>query len=333
MRTRIFATAATTVGLALAAPAVAGAAVVTVTGDGLNPTPLSPGVTPTIKNMELGIGVAVAGSEAAGYTIRALAPDAAPVGTHSDWCWNIPISDALQYRGNGTYRLAVQEYTDINCTKPGRLLSYSWVVAAGVSIAQPQNVLPTRRPNSFVTNVQQLDFLGNKGADGYEVRYARRGAIGPDGGIAGASSPGIVNGNKVDLRLDRPGTYTVVARAMRGVFSSPWSAPIHVTMVAPFDLETTSFPDSRGPRYRVRGVIREKSARGKVTVSLAKGRHGKRFHRLGRAKIRKHGVFSLRFRIRKVGVYRLRYSYRGSKTVLPGRATETIRIRRHRFFT
>ena len=105
-----------------------------------------------------------------------------------------------------------------------------------------------------------------------------------------------------------------------------------VTTVAPFDLERTSFPDARGPSYKVRGQIRERGARGKVTVSIAKGRKKGKFHRIGKAKINSKGRFTKRFKVRKTGTYRLRYSYKGSSLVAAGRATEAIKIRRRLFF-
>ena len=135
-----------------------------------------------------------------------------------------------------------------------------------------------------------------------------------------------------DFRFDKPGRWVIVARVKGGNFFTPWSAPVFVNAIAPFDLERTSFPDARGPSYKVRGQIRERAARGKVTVSIAKGRKKGSFRRLGSAKINSKGRFSKRFKVRKTGVYRLRYSYRGSALVAAGRATEPIRIRRRIFF-
>ena len=55
-----------------------------------------------------------------------------------------------------------------------------------------------------------------------------------------------------------------------------------------------------------------------MTVAAAKGKNGKRFRTLGKAKVNSKGVFKLRFTIRKRGTYRLRYSFAGSATVARG---------------
>ena len=59
------------------------------------------------------------------------------------------------------------------------------------------------------------------------------------------------------------------------------------------------------------------AAGGRVTVAAAKGKNGKRFRTLGKAKINSKGVFKLRFRLAR-GTYRMRYSFKGSSTVARG---------------
>ena len=105
-----------------------------------------------------------------------------------------------------------------------------------------------------------------------------------------------------------------------------------VNAIAPFDLERTSFPDSRGPSYKVRGQVRERVARGKVTISIARGKKKGKFRTIGKAKINSKGRFSKRFTVRRTGVYRLRYTYKGSSVVAGGRVTEQVRIRKRVFF-
>ena len=99
---------------------------------------------------------------------------------------------------------------------------------------------------------------------------------------------------------------------------------MNVNAIAPFDLERTSFPDSRGPSYKVRGQVRERAARGKVTVSIARGKKKGKFRKIGKAKINSKGRFTKRFTVHKTGVYRLRYTYKGSSLVAGGRVTEQI---------
>ena len=76
--------------------------------------------------------------------------------------------------------------------------------------------------------------------------------------------------------------------------------------MAPFDLSSVSFPDSRGPSYQLRGIVREKAIAGsRVTVAAAKGKKGKRFRTLGKGKVNSEGVFKVRFRLSR-GTYRIR---------------------------
>jgi hypothetical protein len=107
---------------------------------------------------------------------------------------------------------------------------------------------------------------------------------------------------------------------------------VTVSVVAPFDLERVSFPDSRGPSYKLRGQVRERVARGKVTISIARGKKKGKFHRIGKAKINSKGRFTKRFTVRRTGTYRLRYTYKGSSLVAGGRVTEQVRISRRVFF-
>ena len=81
-------------------------------------------------------------------------------------------------------------------------------------------------------------------------------------------------------------------------FFSRWSAPTVVNAIAPFDLASVKFPDDKGPSYKLKAQIREHSARGKVTIYLAKGKKKGKFHQLGKAKINKKGRFTKRFTVR-----------------------------------
>ena len=99
---------------------------------------------------------------------------------------------------------------------------------------------------------------------------------------------------------------------------------------APFDfLSTPSFPDGRGDSYKLRGIVREKAARGsKVRISLARGAKGGKFHSIGKAKIRKGGKITKRFTIRNPGKYRLKYKFKGNAKVLPGAYVQSFTITR-----
>lgn len=91
-----------------------------------------------------------------------------------------------------------------------------------------------------------------------------------------------------------------------------------------------TFPDSRGPSYQLRGQIRERSARGFVSIAIAPGRKGK-LRPLGRARVRRNGVFVKRFTVRQPGVYRIRYRFAASPTTAKGQVVKRIRISRRLF--
>lgn len=171
----------------------------------------------------------------------------------------------------------------------------------------------------------------NPGALTEEIRYADGGVLGADGAISGPSQQAFVDSvsGAVRLRLDAPGDYVMVARAQ--AFSqvfTPWSAPIRFHAVAPFDFQgSPTFPDSRGPRYKLRVQLRERSARGKVKIKLARGNKG-RFFSVGKAKINRKGVFKKKFTLRRTGRYRIRYIFKGSATTAPGTVTQKVTIRR-----
>jgi hypothetical protein len=332
---RTMAAAIATTAAAMLAPGVAQAATVTVKGDDGNPLPIAPGAPPTIRNLDLDVGI-VKGVDATRFTVAAAAPDGVPLISDATYCWSLgDLGRDLDYRGNGTYTVVVTEYTGTTpcTTAPLRQTTYQFAVAAGVAIGQPPGPVLIRQKNSVVSNVIELDFAPNPGAFGYDIQYARGGVIGPDGAISGPSASAFVDSatGKVQLRLTEPGNYTMVARANRGAFNTPWSPAIVVRAQAPFDLSRTEFPDDRGPTYSVRGTLGTKGMRGRIKVAIAPGRRGGKFRSLGNAKIRSNGTFTKRFVVRRLGHYRLRYSWKGGALVQKGSVTEGIRIRRRIF--
>lgn len=317
---------------ALAAPTV------TATGDDGNPVPLSTATTVGLRNMDVAADVTVpAETGASSYRTQVvdqagtLASDASPC---RDTEFGSTWTNYANYRGNGTYSVIVRVYPNDNCAGAVTQRVYRYAMNAGLAVTAPPTRVLTRQPNSFLTNTHEIGISLNPGASIYEVRYALGGVAGPDGAISGPSKQSYLDTSTglAQFRFDAPGRYLIVARAQRGQFFTPWSPAINVNAIAPFDLERVTFPDARGPSYKLRGQIRERVARGKVTISWAKGRKGGRFHRAGKAKIDAKGRFTKRFKLRKLGVYRLRYTYRGSGLVAAGRVTEQIRIRKRIFF-
>jgi hypothetical protein len=311
---------------ALAAPAV------TASGNDGDPVPLSTASTVGLRNMDVAASVSVPRSDgAATYRTQVVdqsgtpASDASPcLDTAGSW------SSDTGYRGNGTYSVIVREYPNPSCAGTPVRRVYRYAIDAGVSVTAPRGRMLTRAPNSSIAIAHAIGVSLNPGASAYEVRYALRGVAGPDGAISGPSTETFLDTatGLARFRFGKPGRYLVVARARRGEFSTPWSPAVDLHAIAPFDLERVGFPDARGPRYTLRGLVRERVARGTVAISWARGRKGGRFHRAGRAKIDAKGRFTKRLTLRQLGVYRLRCTYRGSALVAAGRVTEQIHIRR-----
>jgi len=316
-------------------PSTASAAVsATVTGDDGNPAGLTAGVPLGIRNMNVQAAGHVDATDAKSFIVKVIGPDGVAATTNSP-CWDTRYTNEskryVDYRGNGTYTLVTSLYSDTNCTTGQRDVNFPWTVSASVAISPPAPTMLTRAVNSFSTITQQFNFAGNPGASGYEIKYAKGAVVQPDGSL---SSPALKDGflntttGKVELFGARePGTYTIVARARYLNYYSPWSPPANFNLIAPFDLSSRTFPDSRGPSYQVRAVVGEPSAGGKVTVAVAKGKNGKKFRTLGKAKVNSKGVFKLRFRL-SLGTYRVRYSFAGSSTVAKGTVYEVVKIRR-----
>jgi hypothetical protein len=324
--------AALVVAVGLGAPATAQAAVTaTLTGDDGQPALLNAAAPPSLRNMTVDAGVQVGATDAESWKSVVTGPGEIPATTETCWSSLTSETNRVKFQGNGLYKLTISLYSADSCVTPkGAPIVYTWNIEASVAVGQPAGPLLTRPANSFTTNAQLLDFSGNPGAQSYEIRYAKGGVLGPDGGISGVSQTAYVDSatGKIKISPDSPGSYLVVARAQSGDYFTAWSAPVTLTMIAPFDISTWSFPDSRGPSYQVRATLRESTAGGRVTVAIAKGKNGKRFRTLGKAKVNSKGVFKLRFRVTKRGTYRLRYSFRGSSTVQRGTVYESIKIRR-----
>jgi hypothetical protein len=323
-------------------PASASAApTVTVTGDDGNPTPLNAASPIGLRQMQVTLDVSVPTADTENYNAQVFGPDNVGATTLSS-CRDPDISptarSSVDYRGNGAYTAVVRYFaasdTDCNGTV-ARETRLQYVVNAGTGVTPPPTRVLTRAPNSLVANTHELGVNLNPGAISYELRYARGGVTGPDGAITGPSAETFVNRTTglAPFRFDRPGRYVIVGRARAlGSFFTPWSAAVTVDAIAPFDIERVSYPDARGPSYKIRGQVRERAARGRVSIAIARGRKKGKFRRFGTAKINSKGRFAKRFRLRRTGVYRIRYTYRGSSLVAAGRVTQAVRIRRRIFF-
>jgi hypothetical protein len=333
------AAAATSLALALTGASTAhAAATVTVTGDDGNPTPIAAGTPTTIRNVDTKVGVAFPSNN--GYfSMSVTGPDGVAVASAlTCFGWD-SWSRYTDFRGNGNYTVTITNYAkaDTTCKTPTSTETYVYTINSGVSITPPPGPFAIRAPNSYSTNTLSLPFGGNPGTTIYEVQYALGAVLNPDGSISGSPQQGYVNSTTgtIDLRLTQPGTYTVVARAKKGDYYSPWSAPVTVTAIVPFDLLGITFPDSRGPSYVIRGTVNDKTIRGTVSMALArlgkKHRYGS-YRSIGKTKISSKSTFSKRFTQRRTGTYRLRVHYAGSALAPPTTITYKIRITRRLYY-
>ena len=312
-------------------PTSASAISVSVTGDDGNPVPFNGDVT--LRTMDVKAAIAPSGGEKINLAAAFTGPDGANTSTPVS-CTSAGTTRSLDYRGNGTYTITVTPYgeRDFSCRTPtGPAQTYRYTINAGVGLGAPPGRVLIRAPNSFVTTPVTLPVALNPGAIGYEVRYAPGGVVGPDGAITGPSAEAFVDRatGTAPLRLTTPGRYTVVARARSGQFFTPWSAPVVVDAIAPFDFQTSRTSDARGPSYRIAITLRELSAAGsRVRLAYARGKKGGRYRSLGTVRINSKGVFTKRFTLRRSGTYRMRFTYPGSATVAPGVVIQQFRISR-----
>lgn len=317
---------------AIATLAVAGAAqaaTVSITGDDGNPAPLTAGVTGQIRVMQPQLSI----GPTQPTKIAVTGPDGASAILPTSTCWTIPINRGVDYRGNGTYTVAVTEYaaSDKYCAATGTTTVYTFDIAAGVALPQPTGRFLTRKPKSYATNRISMPIAQNPGSSSIEVVYKRNGTPGPDGSLAGNVRTAYWDRNTgaAELTFPVPGNYTVVARTGSGLAKSPWSAPITVRTVAPFEISRVSFLDSRGPSYKLQGRLFDSFARGgKVQIAWAKGKKGGKFRSIGSAKITRKGTFVKRFSLPGPGNYRLRYVFKGNSLVAGGKSTQNITITR-----
>ncbi len=336
-RTRRAVAAALALGaLTAGAPAVAGAATVTVTGDDGNPVAVPAGAPPTIRNMKPDVGVAFPPGEGR-YRLTVTNAAGAAVSSGADCFSRGTLGPfGVNYTGNGSYVVTVTSFArdDFKCATPQSTESFAFVIEAFTVVTQPTAPFLLRAPSSFTPSTLALPLLQNPGADTLEVRFAPNATLAPDRAIVGNSTKTSADPNAIaQLRFQGPGVYTVVARPTRftsaGEIGGPWSAPVKVFVAAPFDVSGgLQFLDSRGPSYSVRIKLREKSARGRVSIALARGTKGGKYRSIGSARISALATVAKRFRVTRAGTYRLRFTFKGSQTTFGGRVTYPIRITR-----
>jgi hypothetical protein len=319
---------------------------VTVKDDAGNPVPLgSAGLTMRTVATEIGFNFTAteANLNVAGEILDPAGNAAGLLATISCRRVNGLNTRTPDYHGNGVYRVNLRIYPQnvTNCAgTPSSSIALQYTIDARTSLAAASGPVLTRKPNDFAFIEYRIPIDLNPGASalsGHNVFFALNGQVaGPGQGLTTPGEQAFVDeaSRSVPVRFRQPGSYTFVARVKgpAGDFFSPWSSPITVKALAPFDFDRTSFPDQRGPSYSLRHTIREKAATGPVTIAIARGRRGGKYRRLsGKAPRIRNGRITKRFRLRRTGTYRLRYTYKGNDLVAPGRIVQQIQIRR-RFF-
>jgi hypothetical protein len=325
-------TAATT----LVLPAAAQAASATITGDTGQPLALSPTVT-QIRNMSPVVTPAFESTEKR-YAIGIVGPDGKAAASTGTTCIGVGFASGenVKYLGNGDYTVAIATSTDASdtrCERAGKPQIFRFRIEASTSVTAPAPRLLTRRPGESQYLRHAFGVGVNPGADSIEVRYARGATLAPDGGIAGDPSRASVDtaSGVSEITFFDPGTYTFVSRAVDFATNAAtaWSPPVTVRVLAPFDLVSKPFfADSLGPRYKITGTVRDKTASGRIRVYVASGRKGGRFHKAKTIRISRSGRFTYAFTQRRRGVYRIRYRFDGSKTIAGGYVQQAIKITR-----
>lgn len=315
------------------APTAAHAAGAAVSADDGTPVALGAGPV-SIRNMSPSVTLSF-GPDEKRYAVSVTGPGGASAASGTS-CLGVGLASAerVAYQGNGTYTVTVRtspDASDSSCAKAGAAQVFTFDVAAGTAVSPPATKLLTREPFSFSSVRYAFGVLANPGADTYELRYAKGAVLNPDGGISTGGERAFVDSSgQAAVSFTDPGTYTFVARATDygTTASTPWSPPVTVRVLGPFDFTgQPAFADSRGPSYKVKGTVREQTAKGRIKVSVRRGTKGA-FRKVGKVKIRRGGRFAVRFKLRKPGSYQLRYQYKGSRTVAGGSVVQGIRITR-----
>lgn len=249
----------------------------------------------------------------------------------------------VNYFGNGVYTVTLQRYqpsssgTFCSSTPIGAPVSQQFTINSGVAIDQAPATALTRKPGSFVTNNAPIHVVLAPGGIGNDVFYGFNSPLAADGSLAAPAGQVFADPSTgaATVSLNKgPGVYTIVGRAEgfnnAGDIFTAWSAPATIRAFAPFDLKSLTFPDSRGPSYRLRAKMGENATSGRVSIALARGSKGGKYHSLGSVKIRGHQV-TKRFRATHTGVYRLRFKYKGNALVSGGFQVNKVRITRRVF--
>jgi hypothetical protein len=315
-------------------PAAASAYTVQVTGDDGNPVTVTGPLT--IRNLNPTVSLSLASGEHYGFSVTA--PNGAAAAA-DDSCAANGDTRLVNYFGNGVYTLHITKYGATSSgycnSSPQGTSDVPFTINGGIGLAGPPKAVLTRYPGKLFFNRLTLPVSLNPGAISNQLFYGHNSAIAPDQSLVTPAGQVFADttAGTLDLPLDKgPGSYQLAGHAegfnAAGDVFTPWSQAVQFQAFAPFDIKKLSFPDPRGPSYRLAALFNERTVTGRVSIALAKGLKKGKYHSLGSVKVTHHAV-SKRFRASGPGTYRVRFKYKGNSTVAGGYEVDKITITRH----
>lgn len=328
---RIAATVASIVAAGIGVSGGAGAATIQIVSDDGAPLALTAPVA--VRNMSQLVTV-VSAAPTQALRIVVTGPNGAQLATVE--CGDPTQALPVAYVGNGTYTVEVATFTRSTCnTQAGPTQFAVYGIEASVLFGRPRGTILTRAPGSLTIKQHEIPIGTNPGSLSTDIYYARNGVLLPDGSLAPTPARrqlAVTTATEmVPTRFDKPGRWVIVARAHGfggplGTYYSPWTK-LEVDVHAPFDLKRFALTDSRGPSYRMSAELREFSAWGTVSMSVARGDKGGRYRSLGPVNIVDHRI-GKRFTLSRPGRYRLKFVYKGTRLIAGGFQIKRIDVSR-----
>ena len=331
-RTRLAMSLAGAVVLAL--PASAGAASVSVTNDAGQAAAIPEGGSVQVRNMTPAVAPAFTESEKR-YTMIVTGPDGRSAGLDAVCAATQGAGpQTIRYAGNGAYavKLVTWATDDFSCETSSTTQNFTVVIAASVSLTGPASPVLYRDPGGAPKDFD-FSFDLNPGADAYQFAWAYDARFGPGGAITGEYArddfgqrrQGGPTGRLESVVFPRAGVVSIVGAAEANGTPSPFSAPVTLKLVGPFDWsQTPGITGGTSAAPVIGGQVYEPGAVGKkVSVLLAKG-PGK-FKPLATRTVPSSRTISFKVK-RPRGKYRLRYVFKGADLVAPGTWTQTLTL-------
>lgn len=321
---------------ALLLPATAAAGTVTATNDAGQPAPIPEGGSLQVRHMAPEVTPAFSSAEKR-YTLIITGPDGKSAGNDAACAATQGAGpQTINYAGNGAYAIRLVTWTsdDIFCESASTTQNFTLVIAASVTMTGPASPVLYREAGGSRRNFS-FNYDINPGNSGYDFVWAYDAKFGPGGAIvgdyprddSGTRGSGAVTGTLDSIVFPRAGTVSIVGAARGSRASSPFSAPLTLKLIGPFDWsQTPGFTGGSGTSQVVGAEVYEPGAIGKkVSVLLAKGR-GK-FKPLVTRTIPASRKLSFRIK-RPRGKYRLKYVFKGAEFVAAGAWSQSLTLGR-----